>query len=133
MSGALCGVVGSGSAPIAPFVVSVSLIGGVTYNVSVSSGDLATLFGAVISLSGGGGTPPYSITDDLVVDALPAGASLIKSAAPGDALHETLYFSGLNSVGDTIYCYLTASGTDSGAQNASARFPISGDVVIKRV
>ena len=133
MSGALCGVTGGAASPSPPFVVTVGLTGGVTYNVSTSSGDLATLFGSIIGLSGGGGTPPYSITDDIAVDSLPASASLLKNAAPGDALHETLYFSGLNSLGDTIAFYLTATGTDSGGQNASARFPNSGDVAIKRV
>lgn len=127
MSGALCALASMGTVAPDPLVGSVSLVGGVSFNVTGSSGNIYSQGGAVIGVAFGGGTPPISANTNLTVDARSNGSNSISIAAAGDGVHNTVAFSGMN-VGDTILFHIDWSASDSGSpqQSLGGRRPDEG-------
>ena len=119
---------GSGSAP-APLSCQITFTGGAgPINVSGASGDMYTQFGYLISVIVSGGTPPYGG----VGTGLSGDSSGKLSFAPAsDGLHNTLFWSGF-TLNEIEGCYLTYNATDDAGATASARYPASGNIVIKR-
>lgn len=112
----------SGRTPT-PFTATIVLSGGKTYNVAGASGDLYTSNLSVISINESGGVPPYSDSHSVTLDSGPGGVSIV---AASDGIHDTIAWTGLASVGNSIICHMSISANDSaGASSGSTYSPIT--------
>lgn len=111
------------ASPPPPFNADVQLVGGSTFNVVGASGDIYSQGGAVISESASGGTPGYSFSDGLTLD---AGSGAVFVMPSGDGIHNTVGYSGL-AVGNSLAFHFDWSAHDSGTpqQSDSGRNPTS--------
>jgi hypothetical protein len=109
---------------------SISFTGGVgPINVSGASGDCyANGGGGVITTTTTGGTPPYVSSVFSVQGDASGKLSIVLS---GDHIHNTIGYSGF-AVNENEGGYLRLDVTDSVGATASAQYPSSGVIVIKR-
>ena len=124
---------GATTPPPAPHTNSITLTGGATYNVTVASGDLYTLFGAVIGVSDSGGQSPYSNSpgETLAIQASSSGSNAFIVGTP--TANNSVGFSGLNSVGSAVLFTVSYGSVDNLGGQANSTYPSSGSVKIQRV
>ena len=125
---------GTNAAPPPALSASVNFTGPSTLNVSGASGSASPSGGVnLVSVIISGGTPPYTGTGPAGVTVFigddPSGK--IGLTASGDAIHLTPCWSGF-ALNELESFTLRLSVVDDAGTSASARYPDSGVLVIKR-
>lgn len=117
---------GGGSTPL---TANAGFTGGAgPINVSGASGNMGTAFGYKIAGFGSGGSGSYPVVD---VQIQGDASGKLSQAPSGDGLHTTIAWTGfLPNEGEG--CYITVDVTDSLGATASARYPESGYIIVKR-
>lgn len=130
VTGVTAMMVGDGpyGAVAAPLACSIGFTGGVgPINVSGTSGNFGSQGFYAISISITGGTAPYSGPHYILGDA----SGKLSIVPYGDGLHDTIAWTGF-AVNEQQGGYLQLDVTDNVGATASARYPASGVITVKR-